>query len=182
MGKGGKKGRERALGTFPDLWSQHLSIKSKIQSLFATKKEWANASGVEIMEYMFNTPSFFADPAHPVKFWLHLFNHCILKTRCEAVVEGMGCVLDNHADPIRHLSMDKFTKEAMIHWNGPSTRECEDFLEAALNEHFGDRPWNFHRTGQDPSVYPNGPKLHDYLQSPKYRSKFPWWTAKHTMA
>ena len=72
--------------------------------------------------------------------------------------------------------MDKFAKEAMIHWNGPATHECEHFLYLALNEHFGDTPWNFHSTDTTHvSVYPNAPKLYEYLRSPKYKSKFPWW-------
>ena len=172
-------GGQLVLGTWSDLWNQHKTVKSKIQALFATEKfntEWKHASGVDIMEYMFTTSSLCADPAHPVKSWLYLFNHCILKTRCEAVVEGMGCVLDQHADPQRHLSMDQFTAEAIIHWNGLATQECDHYLYLALNEHFGNKPWNFHRIDIEyVSMYANGPKLNEYLHHPKYRSKFPWW-------
>ena len=104
------------------------------------------------MEYMFTNPSFFANPNQPVRQWLYLFTHCILKSRNEAVVEGMGCVLDNHAAPGRHLQMEQFTAEAMIHWNGPAAHQCENFLTLALNDYFGPTAWNFHRTYGQPKV------------------------------
>ena len=69
------------------------------------KGKWVKASGVEIMEYMFTNMSFYANPEQSVRQWLYLFNHSILKTRCEAVVEGMGCVVDNHAAPERRLTL-----------------------------------------------------------------------------
>jgi hypothetical protein len=142
--------------------------------------KWVKGSGVDIMQYMFTTKSFYADPSKPVRNWLYLFNHCVLKARCEAVVEGMGCVLDKHADPQRHLTMDKYTAEAMIHWNGPAAHECENFLTLALNEHFKStrmpREQRFHHTdSRQRSVYPHGTVLHRYLTAKRHKSKFPWW-------
>jgi len=132
------------LAPFAEYWTQHRIVKEKLQSLYKTEEfgqprtgKWVNASGVEIMEYMFTNPSFFANPNQPVRQWLYLFTHCILKSRNEAVVEGMGCALDNHAAPGRHLQMEQFTAEAMIHWNGPAAHQCENFLTLALNDYFG---------------------------------------------
>ena len=127
---------------------------------------------------MFTTKSFYADPSQSVKLWLHLFNHCILKSRCEAVVEGMGCVLDKHADSQRHLKIEKYTMEAMIHWNGPAAHECENFLTLALNEHFeGDSSWGKHFYNQSNynAVYPHGPVLHRLMTAKQHKSKFHWW-------
>ncbi len=80
--------------------------------------------------------------------WLYLFNHCVLKTVNEAVVEGMGSVVDKHADGRRGLSQERYVMESIIDWNGPESHECESFLEAALNRHFKGEDWNFGSTDQ----------------------------------
>ena len=128
----------------------------------------------QIIEYMFTNKEFYeADPSRPVSLWLYFFTHMALKTRCEAVVEGMGGVLDIHADKRRHLPMNKSLAEAMIHWNGPLSHEADDFLKRALDKHFSGKPWNFHRTDKQwDSVYPHGPKLGSLLRR---KSKFPFW-------
>jgi hypothetical protein len=175
------------IGEFEDLQREHHTVKEKLCGVFEIAEfgnphygKWAKGSGVDIMQYMFTTKSFYADPSKPVRNWLYLFNHCVLKARCEAVVEGMGCVLDKHADPQRHLTMDKYTAEAMIHWNGPAAHECENFLTLALNEHFKStrmpREQRFHHTdSRQRSVYPHGTVLHRYLTAKRHKSKFPWW-------
>ena len=38
---------------------------------------------------------------------------------CEAVVEGMGSVWDQSCDPVRHLSFENSTEEAVIAWSAP---------------------------------------------------------------
>jgi hypothetical protein len=173
------------LGRFTSFWKEHLAVKERLRNLYKqdhfghpTYGAWFNASGVVIMQYMFTTKSFYADPSQSVKLWLHLFNHCILKSRCEAVVEGMGCVLDKHADSQRHLKIEKYTMEAMIHWNGPAAHECENFLTLALNEHFeGDSSWGKHFYNQSNynAVYPHGPVLHRLMTAKQHKSKFHWW-------
>jgi hypothetical protein len=175
------------IGEFEDLQREHHTVKEKLCGVFEIAEfgdphygKWVKGSGVDIMQYMFTTKSFYADPSKPVRNWLYLFNHCVLKARCEAVVEGMGCVLDKHADPQRHLTMDKYTAEAMIHWNGPAAHECENFLTLALNEHFKStrmpREQRFHHTdSRQRSVYPHGTVLHRYLTAKRHKSKFPWW-------
>jgi hypothetical protein len=57
-----------------------------------------------------------------------------LKTRCEAVVEGMGGVLDIHADKRRHLPMNKSLAEAMIHWNGPLSHDGGRLLKKGFGQ------------------------------------------------
>ena len=70
----------------------------------------------------------------------------VTKTQNEAVTEGMGSVLDKHAEGHRHLSMDAYVQEAFIHWNGPTTNECEGVLIAALNNLFKGKERNFTHT------------------------------------
>ena len=84
--------------------------------------------GTEIMRVIFMEERFHKD-CHD---WLYIFNHCVLKTVNEAVVEGMGSIVDKHAYPKRGLSQDRYVKESIIDWNGPQTHECEGFLCAAL--------------------------------------------------
>ena len=95
--------------------------------------------GTEIMRVIFMEERFHKD-CHD---WLYIFNHCVLKTVNEAVVEGMGSIVDKHADPKRGLSQDRYVKESIIDWNSPQTHECEGFLCAALNKHFKGEDWNF---------------------------------------
>jgi hypothetical protein len=70
----------------------------------------------------------------------------VLKIRKEAVVvEGMGSIVNMHADPRRGLSANAYVKEAFIHVNGPMTIDKADALvkEALDIHHFGDKPWHF---------------------------------------
>ena len=71
----------------------------------------------------------------------------------EAVVEGMGSIVDRHATSQRHLPQEKYVMESIIDWNGPTTNNCESFLTEALNLHFsqhnadrGKGEWHFTST------------------------------------
>jgi hypothetical protein len=78
-----------------------------------------------------------------LKDFLYLFEHCVLKSLNEAVVES-GSIVSKHADPQRGLAQPNYAREAMIHWNGPASPHCESFLTDALNDHFGSgKPWHF---------------------------------------
>ena len=67
-----------------------------------------------------------------------------MKSLNEAVVESMGSIVNLHADPQRGLDQENYAMEAMIHWNGPGSPHCENFLTAALNDHFGKgKLWHF---------------------------------------
>lgn len=50
-----------------------------------------------------------------VEDWLFFFNHMVLKTSNEAVVESMGCILDRHAAGGRHLRQEAYAQESFIH-------------------------------------------------------------------
>lgn len=70
---------------------------------------------------------------------LFLFQHCALKTRNEAVVEGMGSIVSMHADPRRGLSAEAYEKEAFIHYNGPTLSSADGrarIIKEALDIHF----------------------------------------------
>ena len=68
--------------------------------------------------------------------WLFLFEHCALKTMNEAVVEGMGSIVDRHAQGQRGLSQDALVMESFIEWNGPKPHLSEHVLKEALDHHF----------------------------------------------
>ena len=61
--------------------------------------------------------------------------------RNEAVVEGMGSIVNMHADGRRGLSAEAYVQEAFIHHvNGPMIDKAEDGLvKEALDLYFGGR-------------------------------------------
>lgn len=69
--------------------------------------------------------------------FLYAFQLVAAKTSNEAVVEGMGAVLDIHADPKRHLTHDHMVAETLIHYNGPVPWESDSVVKAALSLLFG---------------------------------------------
>jgi hypothetical protein len=78
---------------------------------------------------------------------LWVYNHCILKTGNEAVVEGMCKFIARQADSERGLSMGRYAKEARIVWNVPLQHEADPFLTEALNHYFAkDGRWHFYST------------------------------------
>lgn len=80
---------------------------------------------------------------------LWLFQYFALKSANEAVNEGMGSVVDLHAGGRRHLSQEKYSKEAFIQWNGPSLAHADAIIRKALDEHFGGRDkWHFQQTSE----------------------------------
>ena len=83
-----------------------------------------------------------------VDSFLYLFQHCATKSMCEAVIEGMGSVWDKAADPERHPAFEESSKEAVIAWNAPKPYmpEAKHLIKRALDNHFGDKPWNFTHT------------------------------------
>ena len=72
-------------------------------------------SGVVIMEALFTEPDLYLN----LGGILALFEQSVLKTRNEAVVEGMGSIVSYHADPQRHLSLDMYNMEGFVDYNGP---------------------------------------------------------------
>ena len=74
---------------------------------------------------------------------MFFFNHMVLKTANEAVVESMGCIVDKHATGARGLGQPKYAREAFIHWNGPKPHDSDRMLAAALDLHFKGEPWHF---------------------------------------
>ena len=78
-----------------------------------------------------------------VEDWVFFFVHTALKSSNEAVIESMGCILDQHAAPGRHLPQHAYAEEAYIHWNGPRPHEATKLLVAALNRYFDNKPWHF---------------------------------------
>ena len=85
------------------------------------------------MKYLFTDKRLHSD----VEDFVFLYNHMALKTANEAIIESMGCIVDLHASPQRHLKQLDYSNEALIHWNGPRPHEAKHFLAAALDMHFG---------------------------------------------
>jgi hypothetical protein len=118
---------------------QHFLVKDRLRKVYTGTQTtsglsnvWKDASGTVIMKFMFTSDVF----SNGVEDWLYMFNHCALKSMNEAVVEGMGCIVDQHAAPERHLSMETYSKEAMIHYNAPMVHEAESFLKDSLDVMF----------------------------------------------
>ena len=74
---------------------------------------------------------------------MYVFEHCALKTRNEAVVEGIGSIVNMHADGRRGLSAEAYEKEAFIHFNGPPLPKADGIIKEALDIHFEGKPWHF---------------------------------------
>ena len=75
---------------------------------------------------------------------LYLFQHCALKTSNEAVVEGIGNIVNMHADRRRGLSSDAYEREAFIHYNGPPLCKADGLIKEVLDIHFDEgKPWHF---------------------------------------
>jgi len=128
---------------------QHFLVKDRLeiaytgtQTTSGLSNMWKDASGTVIMKFMFTSDVF----SKGVEDWLYMFNHCALKSMNEAAVEGMGCIVDQHAAPEKHLSMETYSKEAMIHYNAPMVHEAESFLKDSLDVMFDKnvkKGWHF---------------------------------------
>lgn len=137
------------LPTYEQLLVQHVELRRRLE-LAATqepyKTKWSieiagGGSGTTIMKQLFCEPHFYKG----VEAWVFLFNHMLLKTSNEAVVESMGGIVDRHATGERHLKQPDYAKEAFIHWNGPRPHEAKALLAAALDRHFNGKRWHFQK-------------------------------------
>ena len=80
---------------------------------------------------------------------LSVFDQCALKICNEAVVEGMGSIVNMHADRRRGLSAQKYASESFVHYNGPPLPKADGIIKAALDIHFGGKPWHFTQTSRE---------------------------------
>ena len=51
--------------------------------------------------------------------------------------------MSRHAEGGCHLPQAAYAQESFIHWNGPLPHNATKLLVAALNRHFGGKPWHF---------------------------------------
>ena len=108
-----------------------------------------------------------------------VFEHCVLKTRCEAVVEGMGSVINLHANGRRGLTAEKIEMEAYIDWNAPRLHEADDIIKEALDDHFKGKKWHFFQTspaGQMGKFNAVSEVIQRLKALPS--NKFPWMVGK----
>jgi len=92
--------------------------------------------------------------------FLRVYNHCMLKTTNEVVVEGMCKLISKQADkgyacvamlaiflPLNRPCISfltRYANEAKIVWNGPFLHEVDEFLKECLNHYFGEgKKWHF---------------------------------------
>jgi hypothetical protein len=89
---------------------------------------------------------------------MYLINHLWLKSKCEAVVEGMGGIVSLHGDKSRTSLRQELTEiEALVHYNFPplASSSAEVLMKEVLNDYFTgpdgkQRPWHFeHATTED---------------------------------
>ena len=113
------------------------------------KKRWFHGdgglgcikSGTVIMKSVFTDRKLHSD----IGDILYLFQHCALKTRNEVVVEGIGSIVNMHADGRRGLSANGYEKEAFIHYNGPPLAKADGIIRGALDIHFEGKKWHFEK-------------------------------------
>lgn len=103
-------------------------------------------SGVVIRKSLFVTESL----REGIGAFLHFYSHGVLKSKNEAVIEGMGSVLAVHTEGGRHLGNNKYPKETFISYNGPPLHLADSLVQAALDIRFppkdGKRAWHFDYT------------------------------------
>jgi hypothetical protein len=97
-------------------------------------------SGTIIQKDIWTTASLHS--SSPAFLWV--YNHVMLKTGNEAVVEGMCKVIGRQADSTRGLSIGRYAKEARLVWNVPLQHEADPFLTESLDQHFGPSKWHFY--------------------------------------
>jgi len=126
-------------------------------------------SGTIIQEHIWTLPRFSSQS--PAFLWV--YNHCMLKTSNEVVVEGICMFISKQADSISEAypskamgvrqykrfsfhflftllytklsSLHKYAYEAKIVWNGPLYHEGDEFLKECLDHYFGERNgWHFY--------------------------------------
>ena len=102
-------------------------------------KEGAIRSGTVVMKSLFTCKELYIGMGDV----LDTFQACALKSRNEAVVEGIGSVVNIHADSRRGLSANKYSMEAFIHWNGPTLPAADGVVKSALDIYFEGKPWHF---------------------------------------
>ena len=84
---------------------------------------------------------------------LYLLQHCALKSKNEACVEGYGSIIERHASKLRgNQNQENYASEGFTHINGPLVHQADDLVERALNLNFGadkdglPKPWHFCNT------------------------------------
>ena len=111
------------------------------------------ASCVVFLADIWTTPAFYEG----IEDLMYLINHLWLKSKCEAVVEGMGGIVSLHGDKSRGRLRQELTEiEALVHYNFPplASRACEVLIEEVLNHYFTgpdgkQRPWHFEHATAD---------------------------------
>ena len=93
----------------------------------------------------------------------------------------MGSIVDRHADPRRGLSPDNYTKEAMIHFNGPLLHEADELLSDALDRNFKGKKWHFHQTSAAGQAGPFSIVSKVMHRLSQERSKLPFLASRATV-
>ena len=103
------------LPSLESITTQHFIVKRKLRAAYegtstvlGKGKLWDGQSGTVIMQYMFTDNTFQTG----VTYWRYVFWHCALQIMIEAVIEGMGCVVDKHAAPQRHMCVESYSIDA----------------------------------------------------------------------
>lgn len=95
------------------------------------------ASCTVFLSDLWTTPALYQG----VEDLMYLINHLWLKTKCEAVVEGMGGIVALHGDKHRSRLRQEMTEmEALVHYNFPplSHASSKALMVEVLNEYFTD--------------------------------------------
>jgi len=104
-------------------------------------------SCVVFLADIWTTPVFYEG----IEDLMYLINHLWLKSKCEAVVEGMGGIVSLHGDKSRTSLRQELSEiEALVHYNFPplASSSAEVLMKEVLNDYFTSpdgkqRPWHF---------------------------------------
>ena len=112
-------------------------------------------SGIVIMVAFFKLDALSGATRSSARAWARfsLLQHCALKSKKEACVEGYGSIIERHASKLRgNQNQENYASEGFIHINGPLVHQADDLVERALNLNFGadkdglPKPWHFCNT------------------------------------
>lgn len=122
-----------------DLWAQMVVLRKRLlrlfvetPELFAVPEDKDGLDSADIKAVLFTHPAFETG----CEDILCLLLFCLTMGSCEAIVEGVGSIVNRNADPVRHLSPELYNAAAKVQINGPVMAEADSFIWAFLSRRF----------------------------------------------
>lgn len=122
--------------------NQYEKFRGRVRDTVSKKKiDLSKASSQKAQYYeFFKDPSMYED----CEDIMHLCVGSMVRTHCEAVVEGMGNILKNNMAGRLCLKHDTIEKELIIHWQGPHPgKQSNELFKRSFDGHFAGKDWHF---------------------------------------